>query len=111
MRTVLGDFYGYEYRDPIFKDFPNAKRIAFIDESADYEVDQTAILVDGDTFILALASGCSCWDGDWQLFRFDTVEELLEDIGPQGEGDDYSYNPSFEGVKDLAQQVEAWRNA
>lgn len=110
MSENLGAIYG-TYGTPMFKEFPHAVEIAAIDESESYEVDQTSILVDADgTFILAVASGCSCWEGDWELTRFTTVEELLDDIGPAGKGD-YSYNPSFAGVKELGRQVAEWRKA
>lgn len=93
------------------RDYPTAEVIAEIDESADYEVDQTTILAEeAGTFLLATASGCSCWAGEWDVVRYDTVEELLADIGPTGESDNL-YNPSFEGVKALEAQVEAWKSA
>jgi hypothetical protein len=89
-----------------------ATTIASIDEGEPYETDQTDILVETEgTFLLATASGCSCWDGDWYVTRYDTVEELLEDIGPQGSADNGGYNPSFKGVEDLLKQVEEWKNS
>lgn len=49
-----------------------------IDESADYEVDRTAILYDEDTgeFILLSASGCSCWSGEAYEERFAEFQDL-----------------------------------
>lgn len=88
-----------------------AELVAEINENELYEVDQTRIYADKDgTFVLATASGCSCWDGKWYASRYDTVEELLTDIGPSGEADNGGYNPSFKGVEDLTAQVKAWQS-
>jgi hypothetical protein len=114
MREQLEDEYGSDWKEPMFDKYPKAKIIASIDESESYETDQTAILRDGadGTFILATALGCSCWEGDWSLFRYSTLDELLDDIGPSGEYD-YDYNPTFAGVEALRGQLEAanWLNA
>lgn len=84
--------------------------IASIDESEPYEVDQTAIFADGDEWILATASGCSCWDGDWEVERYDSLDSLFESIGPKS-GVGRAYNPSFAGAEALRAQVEARLNA
>lgn len=90
----------------------NAKLIAEVDESESYETDQTRIYAeDSGTFVLAGASGCSCWDGEWGLVRYDTLEELLTDIGPKGTDGDRMYHPTFAGVKDLTEQVNEWLRA
>ena len=55
------------------------RELAFIDESADYEVDQASICVDEKgTFYLLTASGCSCWSGEYE-------EEQYRLVSPNGE--------------------------
>lgn len=77
--------------------------LASVDESEPYEVDQTAIyLTPEGKFAYATASGCSCWDGDWGVTDFDSLDEIealyaKEDIS--------YYNPSFEGFKSLIAQA------
>lgn len=84
--------------------------LAHVDESQAYEVDQTMIRHDGDEWILATASGCSCWGGEWDVERFDTLAALFESIGPRGIEGERSYNPTFAGVEALRAQVEAKLN-
>jgi hypothetical protein len=109
----LADEYGSEYRTPMFDAYPKALAIASIDEADSYEVDQTTILRDAHDgmFILATASGCSCWDGIWELTKYDSLTLLLEDIGAGGDSDRL-YNPSFAGIVALRGQLEAseWIN-
>jgi len=109
-KTEIGEVQPWHHiEDPNV--LARATVIAEIDESESYETDQTQILVEPEgTFLLATASGCSCWGGEWYVTRYDTVEELLEDIGPTGDADNGGYNPSFEGVKDLAEQVKEWQS-
>lgn len=87
--------------------------MAYIDESAPYEIDQTAILTEDNKWVLATASGCSCWGGEWELSRFADLESLFAAIGPTTEASGYThqYNPSFAGVEALRAQVEAKLNA
>lgn len=85
-------------------------QIAFIDESESYEVDQTAIYSDKETgtFVFATASGCSCWDGDWDVTTGLSLGEVFDLIGVDGEESGHRWNPSFEGAKSLKAQVEEW---
>lgn len=78
--------------------------LAEIDESESYEVDQTAIYRSGDRFVLATASGCSCWDGDWEVEEFDTLQALEESARQDGER---AYNPSWKAIDDLMAQARA----
>lgn len=84
--------------------------LAAIDEGAAYEVDQTAIFADGDEWILATASGCSCWAGEWDVERYDSLEALFTAIGPKSESA-RQYNPSFAGAEALRVLVEERLNA
>ena len=78
------------------------RELAFIDESADYEVDQTSICVDEEgTFYLLTASGCSCWSGEYEEERFDSLEALENALV----GGDRTYNPSLTGVQALLQEA------
>jgi hypothetical protein len=78
-----------------------------IDEAAPYEVDQTSVYKNGNGFVLATASGCSCWDGDWEVQKFRSLDRLFEAIGATGDRTGYHYNPSLEGAKTLREQVLA----
>lgn len=72
-----------------------------LDESADYEVDITAIYRHNGEFILATASGCSCWDGDYGIERFKTLDDLEKSLM----NDDREYNPSFKGVEKIVAEA------
>lgn len=108
-KTEIGTHYERWGEGDDFEALPGARMIAEIDESEPYEVDQTRIYVAaGGTFVLATASGCSCWEGDWELTRYDTLAELIDDIGPLG-GSEHDYNPSFKGAEALAKQALEWK--
>lgn len=79
--------------------------IADVDESAPYEVDQTRIysLEDG-RFVLATASGCSCWDGEWETQTFSSLDEIENAVLYR---EKYAYNPSLEGAKTLVEQAKS----
>lgn len=99
--TELGDLY----------EFPEgAEQIALTDNTLDpWSIDQSAIYAEPQgTFLFATASGCSCWDGEWYVVRYDTVEELLEAIGPEGKAD-YEFHPNFKAQENLRAQVEDWK--
>lgn len=75
------------------------------DRSESYDVDITAIYRDGDKFLLATASGCSCWDGDYDVETFDSLDALAESISITG--DDRRYNPSPATAVDLVATARA----
>ncbi len=55
--------------------------LAGLDESASYEVDYTEIWRNADgKFVLATASGCSCWDGDFDTETFDSLDDLAASL-------------------------------
>jgi hypothetical protein len=74
--------------------------IAAIDESQPYEVDVTEIFRTSEGFALVTASGCSCWDGAYQVETFITLEGLGESIDVHSTTD-RAYNPSVRGAQDL----------
>lgn len=86
------------------------KLLASVDESEPYETDQTAIyLTPEGKFAYATASGCSCWEGDWSVTDFDSLDEIESTFKRE---DIHMYNPSFEGFKSLmAQAREAFDNS
>lgn len=95
--------YGYSGRTGFPEDWV---QIADVDESRDYEIDQTRIYRTPSGFALAVASGCSCWDGEWEAEEFDDLSVLLASFDTT----DYAYNPSKMGVLDLSSQVQSWLN-
>lgn len=71
----------YKY-DGDWGDTTDWKQLSFVDESANYEVDQFGIFLDEkqNKFIFARASGCSCWCGETTFHVFDTWEELVDNL-------------------------------
>jgi hypothetical protein len=79
------------------------KLLAEIDESEPYEVDVTEIYQDAEgKFILATASGCSCWGGEYDSESFDSLEAL----GTSMIKDDRQYNPSFRAANELMELAQ-----
>jgi hypothetical protein len=85
--------------------FDGLVQLAEIDESERYEIDTTDICYDPDTkeFVLLTASGCSCWDGEYEEQRFGTFKALEDSL--LGNGDDRRYNPSLKGAEQLLQEA------
>lgn len=79
-------------------------KIAEVDESEGYEIDQTRIYLTPTGFALATASGCSCWGGEWEVEEFETLEALYQSM----KWDDRAYNPSWKGAEDLKAQAEKY---
>lgn len=78
------------------------RELAFIDESQPYEVDQTGIYVDeSGVFVLLTASGCSCWEGEYNEEQFASLEALEISLL----NDDRTYNPSLLGAKALVAEA------
>lgn len=74
--------------------------VAEIDESESYEVDITEIYYLDGKWILATATGCSCWSGEYDVETFDTLDALAESIGVLSQ-DERRYNPSLRGANEL----------
>lgn len=64
-----------------------------VDESEAYEVDYTEIWTTNDGYALVTASGCSCWDGDYNMTTYSTLDALEADL--KNTERDYG-NPSIE---------------
>ena len=82
--------------------------LAFLDESESYEVDYTFIGLDAaGKFVLLTASGCSCWDGDYDEATFDTLDALASSLidGDEDGNDKYRYNPSLVGAKQAVEDA------
>jgi hypothetical protein len=81
--------------------------LADIDESQPYEIDVTEIYQDAaGNFVLVTASGCSCWDGDYDEETYTTYPELVAALNLLTAPERY-YNPSPSGAADLLAQVQA----
>lgn len=79
------------------------RELAFLDEADSYEVDETGIYTDEVKFYLLTASGCSCWDGDYDEAVFDDFESLKNFLLSE---DLPRYNPSLNGAKELIAEAE-----
>jgi hypothetical protein len=78
------------------------RELAFIDQSANYEVDQTSICVDEEgTYYLLTASGCSCWCGEYNEEQFSSFEALEASLLDE----DRTYNPSLSGAHELLEEA------
>ena len=78
--------------------------LASLDESEDYEVDYSFVGLDSDgKFVLLTASGCSCWDGDYEETPFDSLDALEASLieGDADGNDIHRYNPSLSGAKEM----------
>jgi len=77
--------------------------LAALDESEPYEVDVTEIYQRPDgKLILATASGCSCWDGDYDTDEFDTLDALWLSAKF---ADNRRWNPSWRGSEELVREA------
>lgn len=86
-----------------YKRVEELKELAFLDSSADYEVDYVGIYTDGKLFYYISASGCSCWDGDYDEESFEDFESLRRFVL----GEDLPrYNPSLNGARALIEEAE-----
>ena len=77
-----------------------------IEEAELYDVDANEIFLKPDgKFLLRSASGCSCWDGDWDEITFDSLAELetalLEDACNS------NYRPTLKGAEQLIAEARA----
>lgn len=77
--------------------------LAYIDESGSYETDLTEIVYAKSTkeYLLRTASGCSCWDGEWNETGYKTLAELEAGLILQ----DCNYNPSLKGAIALVEEA------
>lgn len=84
--------------------------VAGVDESEAYEVDITEIWHDGAKWHLLTATGCSCWDGDYDDEEYDSLEALAAAIGVESDID-RRYNPSLEGARKIVDEARQWAAA
>lgn len=75
-RTLVGSYDFTEY----------GKLVHHIDESESYAEDETVLLKKGRYYTLLTATGCSCWDGDWEGWTDLTLTELRK-LGSSWEKD------------------------
>lgn len=75
------------------------EELAFLDKSECYETDYTGVYFDEETaqYALLTASGCSCWEGEYDEEQYDSLDALQAALF-EGQR---TYNPSLEGVKTL----------
>lgn len=79
--------------------------LSYIDEDDDWGTDRAGIYRDSKTrqFSLITASGCSCWDGDYDEEKFDRWIDLEKYLLKAG---DKSTHPSLMGAQQLLN--EGW---
>lgn len=96
----------YEYVYGLRPGFPKDWTIvADVDVSAPYEVDQHRIYQKPDgTFAYAEATGCSCWEGNWSVEDYDSLELLA--VALFSDKRSSTYGLTYRGVLDLLAQ--AW---
>lgn len=60
-------------------EFPSlGKEIKHFDESEAYETDEARLFKLGTKYTILSATGCSCWDGDWEGWTDLTKPELYK---------------------------------
>jgi hypothetical protein len=81
------------------------QELASIDESADYEIDISVVGYDviQRKFVLLTASGCSCWDGDYEEECFDTFDAVKNSLRTDTRR---RFTPSLRGAEELIQDAE-----
>jgi hypothetical protein len=84
--------------------------LAFYDDSESYSTDEGGIYLCPKTMklIFLSASGCSCWDGDYEEDSFDSlldVEIALLKGGENGE-DLYKFHPSLARCKEMLEEAK-----
>lgn len=74
-----------------------------VDEADSYEVDECYIALDPITnrFALITASGCSCWDGDFEEEQFDSIDQIADTLLK----DERRYNPTLNGARALVAEA------
>ena len=78
--------------------------LAEIDNSDGYDIDVSGIYTDGVKFYFISASGCSCWEGEYDEEIFDSFNALKKSLI----ADDISdYAPSLKNVKYLITTAES----
>ena len=77
--------------------------LASYDESASYEVDMGGIYWDPSAkkYCFITASGCSCWDGQYEDNQYDKLSELL--VAEQVEQSTYA--PSLSAMERMAEEA------
>lgn len=78
--------------------------LAFIDDSDSYDIDENGIYTDGVKYYWLSASGCSCWDGDYDEEVFDSFEDLKSHLL----NSDSRYRPTILGAQALIEQAEKY---
>lgn len=78
-----------------------------LDESEPYEVDYNFIGYDSkaNKFVWLTASGCSCWDGDYDEECYDKLTDLFKALKPS----EKDYRPTLKGAEAIC--GEAAENA
>ena len=89
----------YNYHDRT----SNLDCLAYVDESEDYSVDYHGVYYDSNngTFLYITASGCSCWDGEYEEEEFPTLSACIQGIEAY-KGD---YEPSIRTIEELVRQI------
>jgi hypothetical protein len=65
-----------------------------IDESESYEEDEAKLFKNQRKYTLIAASGCSCWDGDWEGWT-DLTKTELKKLGVSWSKDEYGASKSM----------------
>lgn len=79
--------------------------LAELDESESYEVDVSEIYLRPDgRVVLATATGCSCWGGEYDAEDFATLDELEASIYGEA-ADERRYTPSFKAGRELVAEA------
>jgi len=82
---------------------PDLEHLATVDEADRYEVDEAHVYRSKKTgkLLLVTASGCSCWNGDYNEETYDSLDELEYALVHR----ERDYNPSLSGVDSLMAQA------
>lgn len=77
------------------------KLIAGSYEGGPYEIDDIEIYQTPDGYFLRTASGCSCWDGEYDEYTFPNLEQVAVWMF----GVDSQWHPSYKRSLELLKEV------
>jgi hypothetical protein len=93
MKVVTNYHPEYKAGSYSFRGF--GRRVKYVDESASYEEDEAMLLLNKNgRYTMLLATGCSCWDGDWEGWADLTLAETRK-LGRAWLKDNYGASSSL----------------
>lgn len=82
----------------------DARLVASYDTAGSYEVDEAQVYLLADNrFYMREASGCSCWDGEYNSAVYDSLRDWVT-MGAGGRWTDFTSESEFADFKRLGEE-------